>query len=174
MIATEINICSPKVLIYNRTTWKFRFCVLCLSCIHVYSSSRTKFLRFMLKGEECKNLTTTVIKTLPTACDNKFRKRIPPKPPAKPKKRQPELPSIKPVVIKPKPLPKPKIYPSQPSRTEKQQRNTQHKMEARKGSFSRVIMIDFESIKSVRIKHCIILEFNCGLMQSIVLLSFCK
>lgn len=55
----------------------------------------------MLKGEECENLSTTVIKILPTACDNKSRKSIPPKPPAKPKKQQAALSSIKPVVIKP-------------------------------------------------------------------------
>lgn len=59
------------------------------------------------------------MKTMPTACFHEFEKRIPPRPPPKPKKQTPALPSIEPVVIKP--LLKPKINQSQPNLTEKQQ-----------------------------------------------------
>lgn len=84
----------------------------------------------MLKGETYQIAVATKLMTLKSSCFNKFEKGIPPRPPPKPKKQPPALPSTKPVVIKYKPLPKPKINPSPPIPTliEKQQWVTEHKM----------------------------------------------
>ena len=98
----------------------------------------------MLKGEACQNVVTTIIKTLPIARSDKIEKKIPPQPISKPNKQPPALPSVKPVVITPKPLLKPKIKSSQPNRIEKQQRATKCKTVVGTFSLSRIIKLDIK------------------------------
>lgn len=95
-------------------------------CTH--SSELLKLSRLMLKGDGKQNVVTSVKKTFPITCSDSAEKRNPPKPPPKPKKQQPTLLSSKALVVKPKPLLKPKTQPSKSNRIEKRENLTKHEL----------------------------------------------